>query len=123
MGFCRADFSADRVSVQADHYDLDLALTRSFDLPIVSVGVGLGGGASLLRQTFETAGIAPPRNTLAGHGTALLSLRWDLPRGFFVLSGVAAQVLIFAQQRGNEADARTTAVPVAQLRLGLGKWF
>ena len=123
VGFCRAGFSADRVEVQADQYDLDLALTRTFYLPVVSIALGLGGGASLLRQTFETAGLAPPRNTAAGHGTALLNLRWDLPRGVFIMAGAAAQVLIFGQQRGNEADARTTAVPVAQLRLGLGKWF
>lgn len=123
LGFCRADFAADRVDVQADQYDLDLVLTRSFDLPIVSVALGLGGGVSLLRQTFETAGVAPPRNSAAGHSTALVDLRWGLSRGLFVMVAVAGQVLIFAQQRGNEDDARTTGVPVAQLRLGLGKWF
>ncbi|MEZ4385471.1 MAG: caspase family protein [Nannocystaceae bacterium] len=123
LGLCSGEFAAQRVDVRASQYDLDLALARSFDLPIVSVAVGLGGGASLLRQTFETDGVAPPRNTAAGHMTALLDLRWGLRRGFYALLAVAGQVVIFAQQRGNDDDPRTTAVPVAQLRLGLGKWF
>jgi len=123
VGMSRGGFSADRVEVQTDHYDLDLALTRSFDLPIVSVSLGLGGGVDLLRQTFETRGIAPPRTTFGGHGTALLDLRWDLPRGLFVMATTAAQVLIFARQRGNDASSTTTAAPVLHFRLGLGKWF
>ncbi len=122
-GWCRGGFSADRVEVRLDHYDLDLALTRSFDLPVVSVALGLGGGASLLHQRFETAGEAPPRTTLAGHGTALLNLSWDLPRGLFLTATTAAQVLVFARQQGNQSETTTSAAPLFHFRLGLGKWF
>ncbi len=80
-------------------------------------------GVSLLHQTFETAGLAPPRTSVAGRGSALVTLRWDLPRGLFVMATTAARVLVFARQRGNEAESSTAAAPVLQFRLGLGKWF
>ncbi len=121
-GFCRGGFPADRIDVRLDHYDLDLLLTRSFDLPIVSVALGLGGGASLLRQSFETAGLAPPRTTFAGHATALLGLSWDLPRGLFLMASTAAQALVFPRQQGNATAPTTPAAPGFHFRLGLGKW-
>ncbi len=123
LGFCRAGFAADRVLVTADQYDLDVAITHTFDLPVVGIVLGLGGGASWLRQTFKTAGVAPPRDTVAGHATALLELRWGLGRGVFLITSVAAQVLAFAQQTGNENHASTTAVFALRPVFGLGKWF
>jgi len=123
LGYCRAGFEADRVAVHSDQYDLDLAVTHTFDLPIVSLALGFGGGLNLLRQTFETSGSAPPRTTLGGHITALLALNWQLRRGFYLATTVAAEVHVFSQQRGNEANATPTAVVAARPFFGLGKWF
>ncbi|MCB9754906.1 MAG: caspase family protein [Myxococcales bacterium] len=123
FGFCRAGFDADRLVVTADDYDLDAAVTHSFDLPIVSLALGLGGGVNLLRQSFETAGFAPPRTTVAGHVSALLALQWGLPRGFYLITSVAAQVTFFPLQRGNDERASVTAALGVRPLFGVGKWF
>ena len=123
LGFCRAGFDADDVSVTADEYDLTATVSHVFDLPVVSIGLGLGGGLSLLRQTFVTDGVAPPRNTLGGHGDVILELLWDLPRGFYIVTSVAAQVYVFPQQRANEDQAGMTAVFTGRPFVGVGKRF
>ncbi len=123
VGFCRAGFTADRLTVKADQYDIELVAAYVFDLPVVSVALGLGGGLSYLRQTFETQGIAPPRNTIGGYGEALLMLRVGLPRGFYFAASVAAQVQIFSQQLANQDSATTRAAFTARPVFGVGKWF
>ncbi|MGB1016462.1 MAG: caspase family protein [Nannocystaceae bacterium] len=123
LGYCQSNFDADRVAVRSEHYDLDIAVTHTFDFPVVSLSLGFGGGLNLLRQTFETAGDAPSRATLGGHATALLTLNWQLRRGFYLATSLAAEVHVFTQMRGNEVRAALTGVVAARPFFGFGKWF
>ncbi len=123
FGFCRAGFAANQLTVQADHYDLELVAAYVFDLPVVSLVLGLGGGVSLLHQTFETQGIAPPRNTVGGYAEALTMARITLPRGFYLAASVAAQVQVFSQQIADQDVATTRAAFTARPTFGVGKWF
>ena len=123
VGFCRSGFANERVRATADEADLDVTMTRVFDLPVVSIGVGAGLGVAWLRQSFTTRGHAPPRDTAAGHFDLVLELGWDLPRGFQILTSIAGQVWVFEQQRGDENRPATTAVFTGRVLLGVGKRF
>lgn len=122
VGFCRAGFAGDRVTTTADDLDVELQLTHVFDVPVVSIGLGVGGGASWLRQRFVTKGRAPTRNTLGGHADAILDLWWDLPRGFYVLTEGTAQLVAFASQ-SSDGKSSIRAVPTGRLFVGVGKRF
>lgn len=122
LGFCRAGFTADRVDVTTDQYELDVGATYVFDVPLVSIGFGASVGVSLLRQAFATEGTAPPRNTVAGHADAIVSMSMDLPRGFYILADLAAQLYVMRTQTGPRTSA---AQPLFALRpfAGVGKRF
>lgn len=123
VGFCRAKFDSPDIETRADEYDLELQITHVFDVPIVSIGVGVGGGVSWLRQTFETTRSAPPRNTVGGHADALLDLWWDLPQGFYVLTQGAFALYAFEQQLEPREPSVIRAVPTGRLVAGVGKRF
>lgn len=123
VGMCRASFSADRVEVVATEIDLDASLAYVFDVPIVSLGLGIGGGVSYFRQTFSTDGQAPPRNSIAGHVDAVASLTWDLPRGFYVLTDVAGQVYAIRAQDSSGAEPVLRATFTVRPFVGFGKRF
>src|SRR5262249_22332090 len=64
-GGCHATFANANLSADADAFNLDLVAIHVFDLRWVSFGVGLSGGAALLRQEFSTTGAAPSRSSAA----------------------------------------------------------
>jgi hypothetical protein len=123
FGFCRSGFDNGRIVATSDEFDLDLTLTHVFDVPVVSIGVGVVGGVTWLRQTFETAGVAPPRNTIGGHLDIVLALLWDLPRGFYIETDIAGQVHLFSGQTANEPDSKLATVVTARPYVGFGKRF
>ncbi len=122
VGWCRASFAADRVGVTTDEFDLDLSAAHVFDIPLVSIGLGVAGGVSYFRQTFVSDGLAPPRNTIAGHLGALLSLGWDLRRGWYVLTDVVGQVYVIRTQREDGSPSQGASFTVRPF-VGLGKRF
>ena len=82
----------------------------------------------------NTAGIAAARGRYIaycghddiwapGHVSALLALQWGLPRGFYLITSVAAQVTFFPLQRGNDERASVTAALGVRPLFGVGKWF
>ncbi|MBC8067334.1 MAG: caspase family protein [Deltaproteobacteria bacterium] len=123
VGFCRAAFASDGLRGHADELDLTLALTHVFDVPVVSIGIGLGGGASWLRQSFVDAANAPARNTIGGHVDGIFDLWWDLPRGFYLLTELSPQLYVFPQQRGNSDEVSTRAMVTGRVLVGFGKRF
>ena len=122
VGFCRAQFAADRVDVIADELDLDVAVTYVFDVPVVSIGLGVAAGVSYFRQSFTTTGLAPTRHTVAGHADAILSLGWDLPRGVYFVTEVAGQVYVIETETGAGAPALRASF-TARPFVGIGKRF
>jgi hypothetical protein len=123
IGWCRAGFDNDRIEATADELDLDLTLAHVFDVPVVSIGIGLVGGVTWLRQTFRTEGSAPPRNTIGGHVDIVLTLQWDLPRGFYLETDLAGQVHLFPQSTDGRESSTTAAVVTARPFFGVGKRF
>jgi hypothetical protein len=123
VGWCRSGFDNERIEATADELDVDVTLAHVFDVPVVSIGLGVVGGLTWLRQAFRTAGTAPPRNTIGGHVDVVLTLQWDLPRGFYLETDLAGQVHLFPQSRDGQVRTEMAAVVTARPFFGLGKRF
>ncbi len=87
------------------------------------MSVGLGGGAALFTQRFETRGLAPDRTTLAPFISVLAALGYDLGGGFHVDLDLAAETHFLRVQE--RASAAPSAVVGFALRPSLifGKRF
>jgi hypothetical protein len=121
-GFCRSSFDNARLTANADEASLDLAAVRVFDLPLVSVGVGAALGAGWLRQSFDTRGNAPARDTWLIYPSLLTTISLDLGHGFALFAEARARLSVFRQQQsGGTIDSR--AVPGFELTLGVSKRF
>jgi hypothetical protein len=121
VGWCRSWFSNDRLRSVTDEIDLELRVSHVWDFRVVSVELGLAGGTGLLLQRFSTSGEAPPRRALDGQIGAVLGLLWELPRGFYLLTDVAAQT--YFMREGVGQDARVTASFTGRPSVGFGKRF
>ena len=121
LGLCRASTSGSALPTTLDVFDLDVTVLHAFDLPVVTIGVGLAGGPTLLRQRFSTSRRAPENATLGGHVDAVLGLSWDLPKGVYVLTDVSAQAQVFRAR--TEGGVGLRLAPVVRGTFGLGKRF
>jgi hypothetical protein len=65
FGACRSTFANERIEASTAEYEASLAGLYAFDLPRVTLAAGLGLGAALAHQRFETEGHAPSRTSLA----------------------------------------------------------
>lgn len=83
---CHASFTNEVVDAGVNELGGELRALHGWDLPIVSVELGLGMGGWLLHQGFETRGLAPSRSTPTGSLALLLGLRADLANRFSVLA-------------------------------------
>jgi hypothetical protein len=99
-----------------------VAVAHAFDLPYVTIELGVVVGGALLHQRFVTAGVAPPRTSGAFAVGATGALSFDLPRGFY-LFGLAAAETYFLNRVAR--DGSTTFGPAFTIAssFGLGRRF
>ena len=115
---CHSTFQNGDLSADADELGLHLTVAHAWDLPVVTVELGVAVGASLLHQTFAVeGGTAPDRRSLAGQVGAGLALVYDLPRGLYLRLDAAAESYVFRQQ---DAAGHTALTGVLAGRGGLG---
>ena len=109
------------VHATANEYGGDVRFAHAWDIPVVTVDIALSLGASWLRQTFETTGVAPARDTIAFRSSVGIGLTVDVPAGFYALADGAAESYVF---RLEDTTTGTTAYePSLALRVhaGIGK--
>jgi len=121
LAACRGTFSNPSLSATTDRLALDLRVGKAWDLPGVTVDLGVTVGGELMREHFTTRGIAPPRTSGAAHVDAGLSL--DVPLGgrYFLIGEAAAQTHFFEleDQPGSSALAARFA---ARGTIAIGAW-
>jgi hypothetical protein len=126
IGACRSGFSNVTLEAHADELSLEFSVRRVYDLPLLSLGAGLSVGGAWLRQSFETPGLAPERNSAAGLLGVLVEASKDLPLGFYLLAEITGQMYVFDQQGSAGATTSSsdlTAVFSWRPLLGAGKRF
>lgn len=121
LGFCRSNPRGSTLPSTHDLFDFDVTVVHAFDFPVLTIGVGLAGGPTLLRQAFSTDRRAPSNVTIGGHADAVLALTWDLPKGVYIQSDVSAQAQVFGAMEGD--TVRLRLAPVVRGTLGVGKRF
>jgi hypothetical protein len=121
LNVCQSGFQNEHLTAKNDELGLDVRLSHAWDLPVVTFGLGVDLGLTVMRQRFETRGLAPDRTTLAGSFSAVAVAKVDLPRGFYVGVEAAAQTYVFEQKRADSAAGELLPSVAARLRLGVGK--
>jgi hypothetical protein len=124
LGACRGGFENDTLRATSDQLDIELRAAHAWDLPWVTLDLGVSLGAGVLHQEFETRGIAAPRTGFTGFFGAGLGLMVDLPAGFYLLGQVDAQTYFFRlAERGAPESAAVSAEFAVRPLAGLGKRF
>lgn len=122
LGACWSTFKNDVLRADADEYSADFSASHVWDFSRLSVSFGGVAGASWLRESFETRGRAPGRDSLGIALGALLGAAWERDDGYYLFTEALGQVLFFEQRRSASSDA-TVAQPALRLTLGAGKHF
>jgi hypothetical protein len=122
LGACRSGFRNDVLRARADELAVDVSVAHVFDLPVVSLSVGGMAGGSWLRQSFDTPGRAPSRQSLGASLGALLGISAELSAGYHLFAEALGQVYVFEQRRSHDSDELRTT-PALRLTLGVGKRF
>ncbi len=117
---CRGGFSDATIGASTTEVGGELRAVHTWDLPVVSVDLGLSLGGWLLHQSFATTGVAPSRSSGAGTLGLGLGLHVDLGAGFSLLEETALETYVYSQER---ADGTTSLGPYPALRqtFGVGK--
>jgi hypothetical protein len=119
---CRGEFSNRTLRATTDAAAIELRVAKAWDLPRVTIDLGVAAGGELMYERFTTRGLAPARVTpgvslAAGTGATI-----SLGAHAFVVLEVAAQTHYFAvedQQGGRTAVARFALRGM----LALGAWL
>jgi hypothetical protein len=116
---CRGGFENEVLEATTSEVQLALYAVKAWDLRWLTLGAGLGAGAGVLHQSFESRGQAPDQLALAPLLAALVNVSHALGDGFFSeldLSGEAH----WLRMRGAPDDPRPTATLSARLTLLVG---
>lgn len=114
---CLGGFANELVRASSDEAGVDVKLSHAWDLPAVTLDLGVAGGASLLRQSFESRGLAPPRTSAAGVLGVHVGATFDLTAGFYLSAELGAQTYLYRQR---EVPDRQSLRPSLALRQSLG---
>ncbi len=120
---CSSGFDNAIVSATCTAFDLGLRVYRAWDLPVVSLDLGLGGGLSLLTQSFSTAGHAPSRQSTAPFLSVSAGAGVELGAGFGLGLAVAAETHFVALERSVDEGASTSVAFAVRPALSLAKRF
>jgi hypothetical protein len=107
LGACRSGSENAVVRATTDELDVSVAALRAWDLPWVTLALGLGAGAGVFFQRFETAGRAPSRDTVAPFGLAVGSATLDVGGPWFVSADVRAETYFLRLQEDTRSAAST----------------
>lgn len=122
-GLCTSTFTSSTLSARSNEYDASLRLSRAWDLRRLSLGLGVGGGASWLVQEFETPGAAPTRKSLVPVIMVVGTAAFELRRGFYVGMDVEAQTYLMRVRRSDTRTVERTAAFALRPALLMGKRF
>jgi len=104
LGICRSQLDNTFLRGATTEYELSAALLHPWDFRLVTMAAGLGVGALLAQQTFETAGTAPARLSLEPLLALVVMATSELTRRTFLrLEGRAETHFSRVQERAQAA--------------------
>jgi len=121
LGWCQGSSRQGGLVATAEAWDLELGATHVWDLRAVSLELGLVAGVAILRQDFETGGVAPPRTTAALQLSPLAGVSRDLGRRSYAFASLAAATYLYRLE--DSTDGTTSFQPSFALRFAIGAGF
>jgi hypothetical protein len=121
LGWCRGTSTQGGLSARAEAWDVELGATHVWDLRAASLELGLVAGVAILRQEFETGGVAPPRTSAALQLSPVAGVSRDLGRRSYAFASLAAATYLYRLE--DSGDGTTSLEPSFALRFALGAGF
>jgi hypothetical protein len=118
---CFSGFNNESLRANVSEYGGDVRVVHAWDLPALTVDIGFAVGASWLRQTFTTSGIAPARDTLSPRISVGSAVTRDVAEGFYVVGDGAAETYLFRVEEGATGSVNLTPSLALRAHLGVGK--
>jgi hypothetical protein len=118
LGACWSGFSKGGLTATTEAWDLEVGATHAWDLRGVSVEVGMLVGGAVLRQTFRTGGVAPPRTSTALQLSPVATISHDLGARSYLFASAAAATYLYRLERST--DGTTSVEPSFALRFAAG---
>lgn len=120
--------SFENMRIEAALYEVagDLRISHAWDLPVITLELGFSLGGAWLHQSFETRGVAPPRDMLALRGSIGPAATFDLDGGVYPTTDVAVETHAFriedtATRQTERCALRSPCAPVpVSARTGSG---
>lgn len=123
LGACTSSSETAFLDTTTNEYDVTLAALRTWDLPWVSLGLGMGGGAALFDQRFDTNGRAPDRRAVSPLLFLTASATIDIAQGYFVGADVRTETHFLNVQETTQSDPERRAAFSARVAAVAGRQF
>lgn len=123
IGACTSQFSNSRVEAVVNEYDLEFRFVRTWDISFISLDLGLGGGAALFTQRFETELIAPPRDSLSPYLLINAEASADLGAGYALGLGIAGETHLLRLEAKDDGSPRNPCAFALRVNAACSKSF
>ena len=129
VSMCRGGFSNQTLRATEDEADAGVRFSHAWDLPWLTVDLGVELGGALIQQSFETRGVAPDNLTAAGRIGAGLGARRDLARGWYASLELGGESYLFKAEESTASGAgagpatRFSGALVGTMLLGVGTYL
>jgi hypothetical protein len=123
LGACTSSSESAFLDTTTNEYDVTLAALHTWDLPWVSLGLGMGGGAAIFDQRFDTSGRAPDRRAVSPLLFLTGSATVDIARGYFVGADVRTETHFLNVRETTQSDPERRAAFAARVAAVAGRQF
>jgi hypothetical protein len=122
LSACRGAFANQTLRATEDEVAAGARLAHAWDLPGVTLDLGVELGAAVIRQTFATRGVAPDRLTAAGRVGVGAAASRDIARGWYASVELGGETYLLEQQEGSgsRADLGLATPFVGVVLVGVG---
>ncbi|HMI94550.1 MAG TPA: hypothetical protein VK509_24420, partial [Polyangiales bacterium] len=103
-GACTSRFDNARVAAITNEFAAELRFAHTWDLAPLALDIGLGAGAALFMQRFETRGLAPARNSLNPYALIGAGASWTIGAGYALGLDVAAETHLLRFEQGSSSS-------------------
>ena len=120
LSACASGFDNGGLHAQTRAYDLDVRVHHAWDVERLSIELGLGGGATLFTQDFDSRGNAPTRYSVVPFLLLGATANVDVSRGYYLSADLAAETHFMPVLRDDVERSVSFAV---RLSIGIGTRF
>jgi hypothetical protein len=120
LGACMSPFNNAELRGTTRGYTADLHAYHAWDFSVLTLAIGVGGGAALFAQHFETTRTAPARTSLVPFVAIGVDAEVEITARVFAALHIAGQTYFMQTQRERSDPQRAAASFAVDTALGVG---